>query len=83
VDFPNLDLSNNVTNTSENLNDQKSDSVLLEDTDIIPLDISTGNVSNDSVDIDSTVNSILGFSTSSLSPHVVSPKIRTQNQTPT
>jgi hypothetical protein len=36
----NLDLSNNVTNTSENLNDQKSDSVLLEDTDIIPLDIS-------------------------------------------
>lgn len=82
MDYPNLEVTSNFTAGSEELisSNQKSDSEILTQSDIIPLDISTGNTSNDSADID-TMNSILGFSTNSLSPHIVSPKPRSQNNT--
>ncbi|XP_071175482.1 mucin-4-like isoform X2 [Mytilus edulis] len=77
MDYPNLEVTNGFAPPTENQKNsvQNSNSELLSHPDIMPLDISTGN---DSTDIDNAMSSILGFSTNSLSPHIVSPKPRNQ-----
>lgn len=81
MDYPNLEITNTFSTGTEELINSNQKSDMLTQSDIIPLDIPSANASNDSTDIDTAMNTFLEFSTNSLSPHIVSPKPRSQNST--